>query len=51
MISHTEEGGWIMVNKNREGERGASIPVLMHGSTSQFVPRDERQNQQPKSKK
>lgn len=51
MISHTDEGGWIVVNKNREGERGASVPVLMHGATSQFVPRDERQNQQSKSKK
>jgi replicative DNA helicase len=39
MISHTNEGAWIMVNKNREGERGASIPVLMQGSISRFVDR------------
>jgi replicative DNA helicase len=42
MISHTDEGALITVNKNREGERGASIPAIMHGSTSQFVPRDKR---------
>lgn len=39
MINHTNEGGWIMVNKNREGERGASIPVLMQGGISRFVDR------------
>jgi replicative DNA helicase len=39
MISHTNEGAWIMVNKNREGERGASIPVIMQGSISRFVDR------------
>ena len=39
MINHTNEGAWIMVNKNRDGERGASIPVLMNGSISQFVSR------------
>lgn len=50
MISHTDEGGWITVNKNREGERGASIPVLMHGSTSEFVPRDARETQPTKTK-
>ena len=42
MISHNQEGALVTVNKNREGERGASIPVLMHGSTSQFVSRDNR---------
>lgn len=39
MISHTNDGAWILVNKNREGERGASIPVMMHGATSRFVSR------------
>lgn len=51
LISHPDEGAFITVNKNREGERGASIPVLMHGATSQFVPRDTRNNQQPTKNK
>ena len=38
-INH-DQGAVIFVNKNREGERGAAIPVLMQGATSQFLPRD-----------
>jgi replicative DNA helicase len=42
-LSSGEAGGFLSVMKNRDGERGAAIPVLMHGATSQFVPRDDRE--------
>jgi replicative DNA helicase len=42
LISHPEDGGWVSVNKQRDGERGGNFPILMHGATSQFVERDER---------
>ena len=45
MISHGKEGSWLLVDKNRGGERNVSLPILMHGATSQFVPRDERETQ------
>lgn len=39
-LSSGEDGGFLSVMKNRDGERGAAIPVLMQGATSQFLPRD-----------
>lgn len=44
LISHNDEGGWVSVNKQRDGERGGNFPVLMHGAHSQFV---ERTTQTP----
>lgn len=38
-ICPSDHGPNIVVNKNREGERGASIPVLMQGAISRFVDR------------
>lgn len=40
-ISSGDQGGFLTVMKNRDGERGASIPVSMHGVTAQFVPRED----------
>ena len=39
MISHGKEGSWLLVDKNRGGERNVSLPVQMQGATAQFVPR------------
>jgi replicative DNA helicase len=44
IIRHGDES-FVTVDKNRDGERGAAIPVLMQGAFSQFLPRDERETQ------
>ena len=38
-LSHGEQGGFLTVVKNRDGERGGAFPVQMQGATAQFVPR------------
>lgn len=50
MISSGEQGGFLSVVKQRDGETGMAIPVLMQGATAQFVPRDERDTQPTKNK-
>lgn len=51
MISSGEQGGFLSVVKQRDGETGMAIPVLMKGATAQFLLRDERDNQSTKNKK
>lgn len=41
-ITYGDDGGFLNVKKNRDGERGMVIPVLMDGATARFLPRDER---------
>jgi replicative DNA helicase len=45
-ISSGDEGGFLTVMKNRDGERGGAFPVLMQGATAQFVPRAIQKNTQ-----
>ena len=46
IIRHGDES-FVTVDKNRDGERGAAIPVLMQGAFAQFLPRQE----EPKTSK
>jgi len=41
-ITYGDNGGFLTVKKNRDGERGSSIPILMDGAAAKFLPRDER---------
>jgi len=41
-IRHPNDGSVLSLDKNRNGERGVVVPVLMSGSTSQLLPRDPR---------
>lgn len=40
IIRHGDES-YVTIDKNRDGERGAAIPVLMQGAFAQFLPRQE----------
>lgn len=40
IISHTATGSWINISKNREGEKGVSVPVLWSPETQRFSDRE-----------
>lgn len=42
LISHNDDGAWINVNKQRDGERGGAFAAKMNGVTSQFFTREDR---------
>ena len=43
-ITHGDEGQNIVIDKNRNGERHVSAPVLMQGGISRFVDRVKTKN-------
>jgi len=47
VISHTAEGSWLKISKNREGEKGISVPITWTPETQRFSDREQPKEEQP----